>query len=257
MALVPTMGALHRGHAALIEAARASTDRVIVSIFVNPTQFAPGEDFEAYPRTLDADREVARGAGADLIYAPTRSVMYPGAYATEISVGGPATAGLEDRFRPTHFAGVAAVVAKLLNQASPDLAVFGEKDFQQLRVIQQVTRDLDIPVRIEGVSTVREVDGLALSSRNIYLDRTERARAPILHAALVTCAQAIRRGAPVPTSCEAARATLTNAGFVVDYLEARRSDTLAVAEFLSDGGRLLSAARLGRTRLIDNVPIGP
>lgn len=258
VALVPTMGALHRGHAALIAAARAVADRTVVTVFVNPTQFAPTEDFAAYPRRLEADRATAAEAGADLVYAPSQAVMYPEGYVTSVEVGGPARAGLEDRFRSTHFAGVATVVAKLLNQAGPDLALFGEKDFQQLRVIEQVVRDLDIPVAVAGVPTVREADGLALSSRNAYLGSDERARAPALNGALVACAAAIGRGAPVVASCEAARARIAAAGFSIDYVEARRADTLApLINGGSEPGRVLAAARLGSTRLIDNVPIAP
>lgn len=256
IALVPTMGALHAGHMALVSAARAQAGRVVVSIFVNPTQFAPNEDFAAYPRDFAADCANVEAAGADLIYAPDVSAMYPDGFATTVSLAGPAIVGLEDRFRPTHFAGVATVVTKLLNQAQPDVALFGEKDFQQLRVIERVARDLDLPVEVRGVPTVRELDGLALSSRNIYLNADERARAPILHRTLVTCAGAISAGTSVIASCESARTAIAAAGFVVDYIEARDARTLAPLEGSASGPiRLLAAARLGRTRLIDNVAV--
>lgn len=252
VALVPTMGALHAGHIALVAAAREVADRVVVTIFVNPTQFAPTEDFSAYPRDLAADRARVAAAGADLVYAPDLPAMYPAGFATTVSLAGPAAAGLEDRFRPSHFAGVATIVVKLLLQAQPDVALFGEKDFQQLKVIQRLVADLDIPVVIRGVPIVREADGLALSSRNVYLDAGERARAPVLHAALAVCAAAIERGAPAPAAIAEAHRRITQAGFVIDYVEARQADTLAP---LAGGepGRLLAAARLANTRLIDNV----
>ncbi len=256
VALVPTMGALHAGHARLVEVGRDFADRVIVSVFVNPTQFAAGEDFAAYPRDLHADRERAAAAGADLVYAP--GVMYPASFATTVHLEGPAVAGLEDRSRPTHFAGVATVVTKLLLQAAPDIALFGEKDFQQLRVIERVVLDLDVPVRILGVPTVRDADGLALSSRNAYLDANERRRAPALHAALAAAVVATERGEPIAGSVDAARRAIAAAGFVVDYVEARRADTLA--PFPTDGegvGRILAAARFGSTRLLDNVGFQP
>ena len=255
VALVPTMGALHSGHLALVEAARRSAERVIVTIFVNPTQFAPNEDFAAYPRDLEADHAKVAAAGADLVYAPRLDAMYPAGFATTVTVGGPALAGLEDRFRPTHFAGVATVVAKLLQQAQPDVAVFGEKDFQQLRVIQRMVRDLDMPIAIEGLPTVREADGLALSSRNAYLTPGERQRAPVLHREMTRCALALRTGADIASSIEAAREAIAAAGFAIDYLELRRADTLApAADGAANGAtRIFVAARLGTTRLIDNL----
>ena len=254
VALVPTMGALHAGHARLVTEARIVADRVIVSVFVNPTQFAAGEDFETYPRDLGVDRERATEAGADLVYAPGAAAMYPAAFATTVGVGGPAAAGLEDRSRPTHFAGVATVVAKLLMQAAPDIALFGEKDFQQLRVIERIVLDLNIPARVLGVATVRDAHGLALSSRNIHLTPDERSRAPALHAALAAAAAAIERGEPIADSVEAARRRIRTAGFALDYVEGRRADTLApFAPEEAGAGRILAAARLGATRLIDNV----
>lgn len=254
VALVPTMGALHAGHMALVAAAREAADRVIVTIFVNPTQFAPSEDFATYPRDLAADRARIDAAGADLVYAPDLAAMYPQGFATSVSVGGPASAGLEDRFRPTHFAGVATIVVKLLMQTQPDVALFGEKDFQQLKMIVRLVADLDIPIEIRGVPVVRERDGLALSSRNAFLDADQRVRAPVLHEVLEICARAIERGTAVDAALADARTRLLQVGFVVDYVEARRADTLAP---LGEGqaGRVLAAARLGRTRLIDNVGI--
>jgi pantoate--beta-alanine ligase len=255
IALVPTMGALHDGHLALARLGRDRADRVVVSIFVNPTQFAPGEDFSSYPRTLEEDRR-RLGTLADLIFTPAVEEMYPEGSATTVSVAGPAAAGLEDRFRPTHFEGVATVVAKLLIQAMPDVAIFGEKDFQQLKVITRMARDLHLPVRILGGETVREPDGLALSSRNRYLSAEERATAPRLHAALDACADAIRAGAdPAKAAAEAATG-LAGAGFDIDYVEVRNAETLAPVETPAHGPlRVLAAARLGRTRLIDNVAV--
>ncbi len=254
IALVPTMGALHAGHVSLVEAARKKADRTVVSIFVNPTQFAPNEDFAAYPRTLEADLARLAEAGADGCFAPTAREIYPEGFATQVIPGGPALAGLEDRFRPDHFAGVALVVAKLLNQAQADFAFFGEKDFQQLAVIRRMAADLDIPTRIFGVPTLREADGLALSSRNIYLEAEERAQAPLLARILNETAAAIRSGAAPEEAAAQASAKLGSAGFAVDYLEARQAETLAPIASREEGPiRLLVAARLGKTRLIDNI----
>jgi pantoate--beta-alanine ligase len=255
IALVPTMGALHEGHLALVRLARAEAERVVVSIFVNPTQFAPNEDFSAYPRTLDED--LAKLAGlADLVFTPAADEMYPPGSATAVTVAGPAAVGLEDRFRPTHFAGVATVVAKLLVQALPDVAIFGEKDFQQLRVIARMTRDLHLPVSILGGATMREPDGLALSSRNRYLSPAERAVAPRLHHALQEGAAAIRAGAAPAEAAAEAAAALAASGFAVDYVAARDAETLEpVASPAAGPVRLLAAARLGRTRLIDNIAV--
>ena len=252
--LVPTMGALHAGHMRLVQNSKQHADRTIVTIFVNPTQFAPGEDFEAYPRDLRADCAAVAAAGGDLVYAPALSAMYPDGFATSISLGGPAVAGLEDRFRPSHFTGVATIVAKLLLQTAPDIAFFGEKDFQQLRVIERMVLDLDLPVEVRGVPVVREADGLALSSRNVYLDPQERAKAPLLHEVLRGAAREIARGAPSDTGVAQARARITAAGFSIDYVEARRTrDLMSFAP--GEPGRILAAAWLGRTRLIDNVAI--
>jgi pantoate--beta-alanine ligase len=256
IALVPTMGALHAGHLALVTEARRRADRVALSIFVNPTQFAANEDFSAYPRRFAEDARKFAEAKGDLIFAPDVGEMYPQGFATTISLAGPATAGLEDKFRPTHFSGVATVVAKLFAQCEPDVAIFGEKDYQQLKVIMRMTRDLDFAVEIVGVPTLREADGLALSSRNLYLTKQERAQAPQLFAALSRCAEALRSGASLDAALADARNMIETAGFVPDYLEARNAETLAPVAGLNGGPvRLLVAARLGATRLIDNIAV--
>ncbi len=254
VAVVPTMGALHDGHMELVREGLRRADRVVLTIFVNPAQFAPSEDFSLYPRSLEADCARFDALGGDLIYAPDVETIYPAGFATTVTVAGPAVAGLEDRFRPTHFAGVATVVAKLLVQVQPDVALFGEKDWQQLCVITRMARDLDLPVAILGVPTVRDRDGLALSSRNVYLSPAERVAAPRLHATLRACAAAIADGAPAAASTASAAAELADAGLRVDYLEARDAATLGPLQ--AGTGRLLAAAHLGRTRLLDNVPIG-
>ena len=255
VALVPTMGALHVGHVALMTAAKRDADRIIVSIFVNPTQFAPTEDLSRYPRTLEADLEKADAAGVDVAFVPDVAEMYPDDFATTISLTGPALA-LETDFRPTHFAGVATVVNKLLGQATPDFAYFGEKDFQQLKVVTRMARDLDLPVRIVGVPTVRETDGLALSSRNVYLTSADRSAAPALHQALTAAANAITAGSDIQSSVDTARRTVLEAGFALDYLEARHAETLAPIASAAEGPiRLLVAAKIGATRLIDNVGV--
>jgi pantoate--beta-alanine ligase len=253
---VPTMGALHEGHLSLVEEARRRAERVVVSVFVNPTQFAENEDFGRYPRTLEADLDKLAPARADLCYAPSVEEIYPPGFSTRVTVGGPAEADLEDRFRPTHFTGVAVVVAKLLNQAEPDVAVFGEKDYQQLLVIERMARDLDLRAEIVGAPTLREADGLAMSSRNIYLSPEERLVAPALHRALVTAARRIAAGEPIGHVMGEAREEIATAGFAIDYLEARHAETLARVARRHDGpARLLAAARLGATRLIDNIAV--
>jgi pantoate--beta-alanine ligase len=258
IALVPTMGALHAGHLALVRAAARRADRVIVSIFVNPAQFAPHEDLKTYPRTFAADLAALAAHDTDLVWAPTVPLMYPPGFATRIVPEGPAQAGLEDAFRPHFFSGVATVVAKLLMQCEPDIAVFGEKDYQQLKVVTQLARDLDLKTRIVGVPVVREADGLALSSRNRYLSPEERAAAPILHRTLAACASAIAAGKRVAAVLRRGRAAIAGAGFALDYLEARHAETLAPVASLAQGPvRLLVAARIGRTRLIDNVAVPP
>ncbi len=254
IALVPTMGALHKGHLALIRQARRRAPRVIVSIFVNPTQFAPHEDYDSYPRTFARDLAVLASLDVDLVWAPTVEVMYPRGFATKVVPEGAASVGLEDRFRPHFFAGVATVVAKLFIQCRPDIAVFGEKDYQQLKVVTRMARDLDLPVRIIGVPTVREADGLALSSRNVRLPGAQRALAPTLHRVLVDCAERISAGEAVPAVVAQGRQTLERTGFAVDYLEARHAETLIPVASAVDGPiRLMVAARLGETRLIDNI----
>ncbi len=255
--LVPTMGALHAGHLALVAHGRALASRCVASIFVNPSQFAPQEDFSRYPRDEAGDAAKLAGARCDLLYAPDAAQMYPGGFSTTVTVGAVAE-GLCGRFRPGHFAGVATVVAKLLLQSGADIACFGEKDYQQLQVIRRVARDLDIPVRIEGVPTVREPDGLALSSRNLYLSPPEREAAPALQRVLAATALDIGRGAEIAQALAAGRAALARAGFArLDYLEACDAETLAPLARADRPGRLLAAAWLGRTRLIDNLPLPP
>jgi pantoate--beta-alanine ligase len=256
VALVPTMGALHDGHLALVRLARRKADRVVVSIFVNPTQFAPNEDFGNYPRTWKTDLAKLSALKVDAVWAPSVATMYPQGFATRIAPGGPAVAGLEDKFRPHFFGGVCTVVAKLLLQVRPDFAMFGEKDYQQLQVVTAMARDLDIPAKIVGLPTVREKDGLAMSSRNAYLSASERAAAPALHRVLKECAARLKAGQPVAATLGNGETQLERAGFAVDYLEARHAETLAPIATLKDGPvRLLVAARLGRTRLIDNIGI--
>jgi pantoate--beta-alanine ligase len=252
IALVPTMGALHEGHLALVRAARRRADRVVVSIFVNPAQFGPKEDFARYPRTWKADIAKLMAEKADLVFAPAVKDMYPEGFATRIMLDGPAR-GLESDFRPHFFGGVATVVAKLLVATLPDFATFGEKDFQQLLVVRRMSADLGLPVEILGVPTVREKDGLALSSRNAYLSAEERARAPKLHAMLRALAGKLKRNRMEIDLSEGRRA-LTAVGFGVDYLEVRNAETLApVGDWKSEPLRVLVAARLGKTRLIDNI----
>lgn len=256
IALVPTMGALHAGHLKLVAEAKKRARRVVVSIFVNPTQFAPTEDFGSYPRTFDADRDALAAAKADLIWAPTAAVMYPQGFATRIAPEGAALAGLEDRFRPHFFGGVCTVVTKLFLQVAPDVALFGQKDYQQLCVVTQMAKDLDLPLKVVGIPTVREKDGLALSSRNAYLTAAERAVAPVLHRVLMASAARIKKDEPIERVLDAGRAEIASAGFALDYLEARHAVTLAPVPTSKDGPlRLLAAAKIGKTRLIDNIAI--
>ena len=257
VALVPTMGALHKGHLTLVRQARRRAAKVIVSIFVNPAQFAPTEDFASYPRTFAQDVAELAKLGVDLVWAPAADVMYPQGFATRIMPEGPALAGLEDTFRPHFFGGVATVVAKLFTQCQPDFAMFGEKDFQQLKVVARMAKDLDLPVRVIGVPTVREGDGLALSSRNAYLSQAERAVAPTLYRVMSGCAAKISAGGPIAKALDEGRIAITAAGFALDYLEARHTETLAPIASTRDGPiRLLVAARIGKTRLIDNFVLG-
>ena len=257
VALVPTMGGLHEGHLALVRRAGELADRVVTSLFVNPTQFAPGEDFEAYPRDEARDAALLAANGCDLLYAPTAGEMYPSGFATTVTVG-EVSAPLDGLSRPHHFAGVATVVSKLLNQCAPDVAVFGEKDYQQLMVIRRLVRDLDMPVEIVGLPTIRAEDGLALSSRNAYLSPDERRIAARLNAVIKAAAGAERGGEAIATAEARAMGALTEAGFqAIDYLEVRDAEDLAR---LGPGpatapARVFVAARLGRTRLIDNWPV--
>jgi pantoate--beta-alanine ligase len=256
IALVPTMGALHDGHVSLVRLAKRRATKVVVSIFVNPTQFAPTEDFASYPRTWKADVARLATEHVDLIWNPDVKTMYPAGFATKILTEGPATAGLEDGFRPHFFGGVATVVGKLFTQCRPDIALFGEKDFQQLQVISQMARDLDLGVRVIGAPTIRERDGLAMSSRNVYLSPQQRLTAPALYRAMKETARRLREGDDVEAAMAGGTASITAAGFAVDYFEARHARTLAPIESVSDGPiRLLAAAKLGNTRLIDNIGV--
>jgi pantoate--beta-alanine ligase len=255
-ALVPTMGALHDGHVSLVRLAKRRAGKVIVSIFVNPAQFAPTEDFGSYPRTWKADVARLAAENVDLIWYPDVKTMYPDGFATRIVPEGPATAGLEDRFRPHFFGGVATVVGKLFTQIRPDFAIFGEKDFQQLRVVTQMARDLDLGVKVIGSRTVRERDGLAMSSRNVYLSPEQRRAAPELYRAMKESARRLKAGDDLEATMAAGRELITNAGFVLDYLEARHAETLAPITSVKVGPvRILVAARLGTTRLIDNIAV--
>ena len=251
--MVPTMGALHDGHVSLVHEARKHADHVVVSIFVNPTQFAPHEDFDAYPRTLDADLEKL-GSAAAIVFAPNAREMYPQGHAATITVGGP-SAGLETDFRPHFFAGIATVVAKLLIAAMPDIAVFGEKDYQQLQVVKRMVHDLALPVRIIGAPTLREADGLAMSSRNAYLSADERKVAATLNRILKDAI--VRAGNGDLRAAEAAaESALLAAGFdSVDYVAIRDAESLSVIERLDRPARILAAAKIGKTRLIDNMAV--
>ena len=252
--LVPTMGALHAGHVSLIEAAKRPGTKVVASIFVNPRQFGPNEDLGRYPRREMADIRMLTEAGCDAVWMPSVDTMYPDAFATTIRVSG-VSEGFDGAARPGHFDGVATVVTKLFNQVRPDAAYFGEKDFQQIAVIRRMVADLDMGIEIVGVPTQREDDGLALSSRNIYLDADERAKAVALPRALGVAARAIARGEDVVAVLDDARTTLAAAGFEVDYVALADAETLAVEPAADRPRRLLAAARMGSTRLIDNVPV--
>lgn len=256
--LVPTMGAVHAGHLALVKTARAACERVVATIFVNPAQFGPSEDLSRYPRREAEDMAAFAAAGVDLLFAPPVEEVYPAGFSTKVSVAGLAER-LEGAHRPGHFDGVATVVAKLLIQALPDCAFFGEKDYQQLQVIKHMAADLNIPVEIVGVPTVREADGLALSSRNEYLTQKERAAAPALNRTLVALAAAVAGGADPVAEVEKAKAALLAAGFArVDYVAVADAATLEpVAKHGRRPARALAAAVLGKTRLIDNVAIPP
>jgi pantoate--beta-alanine ligase len=253
--LVPTMGALHQGHLELVKVARRHADFVVATIFVNPLQFNPSEDLSAYPRDEATDLNLLAATGADLVFAPNVTEMYPKNFSTGVKVSG-LTQYLDGPARPGHFEGVATVVTKLFNQAQPDIACFGEKDFQQLQVIRRLTRDLDMAVEIVAVPTVRDEDGLAMSSRNRYLSEKERIAAAMLPAALKDAVTELQAGAAAAPILEKTRAALRAAGFnPIDYVELCDSETLQPLPAARDGARLFAAAHLGRTRLIDNWPV--
>jgi pantoate--beta-alanine ligase len=256
VALVPTMGALHDGHVSLVKLAKRRAKKVIVSIFVNPAQFAPTEDFGSYPRTWQADLAKLTAEQVDLIWYPEVKAMYPDGFATKLMPEGPATVGLEDRFRPHFFGGVATVVCKLFTQCRPDVAIFGEKDFQQLRVVTRMAEDLDLGVKVVGSKTVRERDGLAMSSRNVYLSAEERRVAPELYRAMKESAARLKAGDDIAAVIAGGAEIVAAAGFALDYFEVRHAETLAPVTSVKDGPmRILVAARLGTTRLIDNIAL--
>jgi pantoate--beta-alanine ligase len=256
IALVPTMGALHEGHVSLIRLAKRRATKVVVSIFINPTQFAPSEDFSSYPRTWKADVARLAAENIDLIWNPGVKTMYPDGFATKILTEGPAAAGLEDRFRPHFFGGVATVVGKLFTQVRPDFAVFGEKDFQQLRVVTRMACDLDLGVKVIGSRTVRERDGLAMSSRNVFLSPEQRRIAPELYRAMKESAKRLRAGDAIEAAMAGGAELIVSAGFALDYFEVRHAETLAPVTSGEDGSmRILVAAKIGNTRLIDNVAV--
>jgi pantoate--beta-alanine ligase len=256
IALVPTMGALHDGHVSLVRLAKRRADKVIVSIFVNPAQFAPSEDFSSYPRTWESDLAKLAAEKVDAIWNPDVKTMYPDGFATRIVPEGPATVGLEDRFRPHFFGGVATVVGKLFTQVRPDVAIFGEKDFQQLRVVTRMAGDLDLGVKVIGSRTVRERDGLAMSSRNVYLSNEERRVASELYRALKESARRLHGGGDVAAAMAGGAEMVTAAGFTLDYFEVRHAETLESVASAKDGPlRILVAAKLGKTRLIDNIKV--
>lgn len=256
VALVPTMGALHDGHLALVHQAKRHASKVVVSIFVNPTQFAPHEDFGSYPRTWKADLAKLTEARVDLVWNPGVSTMYPPGFSSRILTEGPAQAGLEDRFRPHFFGGVATVVGKLFAQCRPDVALFGQKDYQQLKVVTRMAADLDLGVKVIGVPIVRERDGLAMSSRNVYLSVEQRADAPTLYRTMKDAARRLRNGDDLGAVMADGARTIGDAGFDLDYFEARHAETLAPIRSTKDGPvRLLVAAKIGTTRLIDNIGV--
>lgn len=254
-AVIPTMGALHEGHLTLVEEALKVADRAIATIFVNPKQFGANEDLARYPRDEEGDLQKLESAGAHAAYIPEPDEIYPPGFATTISLAGPAKAGLEDKFRPHFFDGVATVVAKLFLHTQADYAFFGEKDYQQLLVVKQMAHDLDLGVEVVGVPTIREDDGLAKSSRNRYLSKHERHQATAIIRALEQAAEKIRIGGDQQSATKAAARSLTTLGFEVDYVSARNAETLAVPTSTDEPLRLLAAAKLGRTRLIDNIPV--
>ena len=255
-ALVPTMGALHDGHLALVRTAKLRADKVLVSIFVNPAQFAPHEDFGSYPRTWTSDIAKLAAEKVDLVWNPDVATMYPDGFATRITPEGPAIAGLEDKFRPHFFGGVATVVGKLFTQCRPDVALFGQKDYQQLKVVTRMALDLDLGVKVIGMTTVRERDGLAMSSRNVYLTPEHRQTATVLYRVIKDSKKRLRAGDDLAAVMAAGTQTIAAAGFKVDYFEARHAETLAPVACVDDGPvRLLVAAKIGNTRLIDNAAV--
>jgi pantoate--beta-alanine ligase len=255
VAVVPTMGALHDGHLTLVREGFNVAEKVVVTIFVNPKQFAAHEDLSKYPRTEAEDFAKLDSEGADLVFAPSPIEVYRNGHSTSVHMEGPALAGLEDKFRPHFFDGVATVVAKLFIQSQADFAMFGEKDYQQLMVVTHMAADLDIPIRVVGVPTVRDADGMAKSSRNRYLSQAERRLATAIIRALQLAAQHIRSGVDVHTATQTAERGLTELGFKVDYVVARNAMTLAIPQSTEEPLRLLAAAWLGTTRLIDNIAV--
>jgi pantoate--beta-alanine ligase len=254
-AVVPTMGAIHSGHTQLVTEGLKRADRVITTIFVNPKQFAAHEDLGKYPRDEDGDVRKLGKAGTHLIFSPAPDEVYPPGFSTTISLAGPAKAGLEDKFRPLFFDGVATVVAKLFTQTGADIAMFGEKDYQQLQVVTRMAKDLDIAIEVIGVPTVRETDGLAKSSRNVYLSKTERQQAVAIYRNLQNAAERIRSGVNPQSATRSATRTLMALGFKVDYVTARNAQSLSIPQNRDEPLRLIAAAWLGKTRLIDNIPV--
>ena len=254
-AIVPTMGALHEGHLDLVREGFKCADRVIVSIFVNPKQFGVKEDLSRYPRDEEGDIAKLAAENVPLIFVPKPDDIYPQGFSTSVHIEGPAKAGLEDKYRPQFFDGVATIVSKLFIQSGANYAMFGEKDYQQLMVVKRMARDLDIPIEVVGIATRREVDGLAMSSRNRYLTKLERGQATAIYRTLNQAAEKIRAGTNQQTATRAAARSLTTLGFKVDYVTARNAETLAVPHSPSEPLRLLAAAWLGKTRLIDNISV--
>ncbi|MCA0433924.1 MAG: pantoate--beta-alanine ligase [Proteobacteria bacterium] len=254
-AVVPTMGALHEGHLTLVREGFRRADRVVATIFVNPKQFAANEDFGRYPRDEDSDVAMLASEKVNAVFIPSPAEMYGPHFATTVSLAGPAKAGLEDKYRPQFFDGVTTVVAKLFLQTGADFAMFGEKDYQQLMTVTAMARDLDIPITVIGVPTVREEDGLAKSSRNRYLSKHERSQAVAIYKTLTQAAEKIRNGTDHQVATTAAVRSLTTLGFKVDYVTARNAETLAVPKTASEPLRLIAAAWIGKTRLIDNIAV--
>jgi pantoate--beta-alanine ligase len=254
-AVVPTMGAIHSGHTHLVSEGLKRADRVITTIFVNPKQFAAHEDLDKYPRDEEGDVRKLGEAGCHMIFLPPPEEIYPAGFSTTVSLTGPAKAGLEDKFRPQFFDGVATIVAKLFIQTGADYAMFGEKDYQQLKVVTRMARDLDIPTEVIGVETVREEDGLARSSRNVYLSKAERQQALAIYRNLTAAAERITSGVTPQNATRSASRMLMALGFKVDYVTARNAETLAIPQHRDEPLRLLAAAWLGKTRLIDNIAV--